>query len=159
MKQDIRLLSYREKISEENHPINKITWEAIAELQVYKNNVPDGNSFHLKYALAKDVLPRDRWKEFGRPVTNKSIFFEIEVPLQKAIENKQWSDIKKRVLFHPYIIQDDWDVFNYLRQDVQKINSNNYLGVGEEEWYGLFIHYMPYSCIRPFRSLGESQKL
>ena len=152
MKQDIRLLQYLENFEEKTiifgKPV-KITWEATAQLQVFKDNIPNGNIFIFKYALLIKIIPREFWGKFRRGITDKTISFEIYIPERKEGFRREEES------FSPYPIMNDWDFYNYFRQDVYTINSKFNLKVGENEWYSLFMHYMPEDCMRHFRSLSD----
>ncbi|MCX6755706.1 MAG: hypothetical protein NT068_04210 [Candidatus Nomurabacteria bacterium] len=152
-KQDIRIISQQENV-EEIHPyFGNVKWELIITLQVFNNDGFNGNPFTFKYSLLKDI-PKEQYKKFRKGVRDNEIFFEIEVPKPEHIKNESEKETKKRRFF-PYPIRDDWDVYNYYRQDIQQLNGDFILRVGEEEWYGLFMHYMPDICMRAFRKLGK----
>lgn len=156
MKQDIRLLQYLENFEETVSIFGKstkITWEATAKLQVFKNDLPNGNIFIFKYALLSNIVPREFWNRFRRGVTDRTINFEIFIPKRETGYRRE----EER--FSPYPIMDDWDFYNYFRQDVYTINNKFNLMVEENEWYGLFMHYMPKDCMRQFRSLSDPVQL
>ena len=155
MKNDIRLLQYLENVEEITIVFGEptsVTWEATAELQVFENNISKGDLFIFKYALLSNVIPREFWKNFRRGVTDRTICFEIYIPEKKE------GFKRKEEIFCPYPIMNDWDLYNYFRQDVQTTNRKFNLRVEENEWYGLFMHYMPENCMRRFRSLSDTVK-